>query len=296
MIKLWENTVRKEDKNMLLYNDQFCERKDVPIDPEDRGYQFGDGVYEVIRVYDGVPFYLEEHLQRLQRSAHEIQLSLPYAIEKLSQRILELIKMDQLTTGNIYLQVTRGVASRNHAFPSSATPVLTGYTIPAERPLSSLTHGIHTITTEDIRWLRCDIKSLNLLGAVLAKQKAIDADCYEAILIRDHYVSEGSSTNVFFIKDEILYTSPADNLILHGITRAIVIRLAKHLHLPVKEIMIPENMISSCDECFITSTTSEVTPVIKIDDRIIGEGSPGPLTQKLQRAYEQEINEVCHVS
>jgi D-alanine transaminase len=274
---------------MILLNEQLLPREEAHIDIEDRGYQFGDGVYEVIRVYHGKPFYLQEHLQRLWRSANAIQLKLSVSLEQLTQKIEELLTANQTKQGNIYLQVTRGVAARTHAFPSPRQPVLVAYTQPGERPIKALQGGIAAITTEDIRWLRCDIKSLNLLGAVLAKQKAVDQQAEEAILVRDGLVTEGSSTNVFLVEDNVLWTHPADHLILHGITRQIVLQLAAERKLTVKEVAFEKERLYTADECFITSTTMEVCPVVKIDDQLVNQGQPGSITRMLQEDFQQLI-------
>lgn len=276
-------------KVMLLFNNQFIERTHISIDPEDRAYQFGDGVYEVIRVYDSKAFLLKEHLERLQRSAQAIRLTLPYSIEQIEEKLVELVKKNQLEHGNIYIQVSRGVAPRNHAFPKSAQPVLVAYTQNSPRPLKELTEGVSAITTEDIRWLRCDIKSLNLLGAVLAKQEALDNNSFESILIRNGIVTEGSSTNIFVVKNNQLYTHPANHLILHGITRKVTIELARELQIPVHETPFDRAFLLSSDEVFLTSTTMEICPIIKVDDYVIGSGKPGHITKQLQEKFEKRI-------
>lgn len=281
---------------LLYYNGQFVERSTVHIDIEDRGYQFGDGIYEVIRVYHGKPFYLKEHLTRFFRSAKELHISLPFTKEEIHHSLLQLVQKNGLDHGNIYIQATRGVAPRNHAFPSDTKAITLAYTISSARPLEALQQGVQVITAEDIRWLRCDIKSLNLLGAVLAKQKAVDANCFEAILIRDQVVTEGSSTNVFFVKEEKLYTHPANQHILHGITREIVLELARQLNIPVVFQALPEDDLAEVEECFLTGTTTEVCPVVEIDGKPVGSGKPGPITRKLQQAFEKEIGRLALVT
>ncbi|MFC7392790.1 D-amino-acid transaminase [Scopulibacillus cellulosilyticus] len=282
---------------MILYNGQFVEREEVSIDIEDRGYQFGDGVYEVIRVYQGQCFAMKEHLDRLERSSKEIKLDCPISRMKLEDNINQLIKKDRLTNGIVYLQITRGAAKRTHQFPEHAKSVLTAYTSEMERPLANLQNGINTKLVDDFRWLRCDIKSLNLLGNVLAKQEAQENQCYEAILHRQGTVTEGSSSNVFIVKNGKLYTHPANNFILNGITRQYVLRFAKEEHFEVIENTFSTEELLKADEVFITSTTSEISPVVKIDDQIIGEGRPGIVTAALQKKFEEEINKlVSHVS
>ncbi|MBA4494946.1 D-amino-acid transaminase [Paenactinomyces guangxiensis] len=275
---------------MLLYDNRIIEREQARIDVEDRAYQFGDGVYEVIRVYGGQPFHLKEHLDRFQRSAREVRLSLPYPLEQLEEHLFELMRRTGLQEGNLYLQVSRGTAPRTHAFPAQARPLIIAYTQPSARPLKEQNQGICAVTTEDIRWLRCDIKSLNLLGAVLAKQKAADQGCQEAILIRDGIVTEGSSTNIFIVKDGTVWTHPADHLILHGITRDITLQLAAVLQISARTEAFDSAALFDADECFMTSTTMEICPIIKVDGQTIGTGSPGPVTRRLQEAFQKLIS------
>jgi D-alanine transaminase len=277
---------RHSTMQYVLMNDKICSRENAIIDIEDRAYQFGDGIYEVIRVYNGSCFMMDEHMSRLERSAKEIQLNLSFSIDELKNRLKELITLNALKDGIIYLQISRGVAPRVHDFPVPAVPTqLIAYTKKMERPTTLLKNGIHTILTEDIRWLRCDIKSLNLLGNVLAKQKATESKCYEAIQHRGEVITEGSSTNLFIVQDGILYTHPANNLILNGITRVKVLELCHTLKVAVEEKSFTSDQFIQADEAFITSTTNEVMPVIKVNDQEIGTGIPGPITVKLQQAF-----------
>lgn len=273
----------------ILFNDKLIARDEARVDVEDRGYQFGDGVYEVIRVYGGQLFCLDEHLDRLERSAQEIRLPLPYSREQAKRLLLQLIEANQLKDGYVYVQITRGTAPRDHAFPTKSEPVLTAYTVEAERPTELMKNGIRAITQEDIRWLRCDIKSLNLLGAVLAKQAAVDAGAQEAILHRNGTVTEGSATNVFIVKNGIMWTHPANHLILHGITRAVTLKLAEKEGIPVREEAFSLEALRSADEVFITSTTKEIVPVVEVDGIPVSMGQPGWVTRKLQQAFEQKI-------
>lgn len=273
----------------MLENSHIKNREDVHIDPEDRGYQFGDGVYEVIRVYNGKPFLLDDHLARLERSVREMRMTLPLSIELLRERIDELIVREQCKTGSVYLQVTRGVAPRIHHFPASGKSFLTGYVTRRERPLEQLEKGIKALTTEDIRWLRCDIKSLNLLGSVFAKQKAIENGCQEAILHRNETVTECSSANFFIVKGGVVYTHPTNHLILSGVTRAAVLRLAQKLNIDVEETPFQRKDIYTADEAFLTGTITEVSPVVNVDDQPIADGRPGEVTRKLQQAFFELI-------
>ncbi len=276
---------------MILVQDQLMEQSKLHIEMEDRGYQFGDGIYEVIRIYDGHFFGMDEHLVRLQRSANEIQMQLPFSLDMLKERLVELAAANSLKDGQVYLQITRGVAERTHHFPDHASGVLVAYTKEAPRPLNKMQDGISVITTEDIRWLRCDIKSLNLLGNVLSKQKAKDAGCDEAILIRDGIVTEGSSSNVFIVKNNELYTHPANNYILNGITRNVLIEISGQSDINVNEKTFTKDELMNADEVIITSTTMEVSPVVIIDGKQVGDGKPGPVTKKLQEKFNDRIQQ-----
>jgi D-alanine transaminase len=280
---------------MILFGDQLIEKTQVQIDIEDRAYQFGDGVYEVIRVYNGQPFYLKEHLIRLEKSAQAIRLPLPYSINKIQSLLQQLLEKSSTAEGKIYLQISRGTAPRNHAFPPNAKPLLVAYFDTIDRPLSKLQHGISAITTADLRWLRCDIKSLNLLPAVLAKQEAVDQGCEEALLVRDEKITEGSSSNVFFVQQGKLITHPSNHLILHGITRQITIDLANQLKVPIVYQALSQQQLEHIDECFITSTTVEICPVVQIDGKAVGNGQPGPITRQLQQAFDALIPDANNV-
>lgn len=279
----------------MLYNDQIVERTEF-IDIEDRGYQFGDGVYEVIGVYDGDPLMLDEHLERLERSANEIRLSLPDSISDLKNNLLELVKQDELNEGIIYMQVTRGVAPRWHEFPSTEVkPVTIAYTREEPRDSALEDNGGTAVLTEDIRWLRCDIKTLNLLPNILAKQEAVEQNAIEAILHRGDIITEASSSNVFIVKDGELWTHPANNYILNGITRRKIIQLSNEMSIPVQENAFTVNELFQAEEVFISATKSDIVPILKIDGKKIGTGKPGAITKRVKEAfrslYQQNVQD-----
>ena len=276
---------------LMLYNDTLIPRELFRVDLEDRGYQFGDGIYEVIRFYERQTFELSAHLERLQTSAAAIRIPLPVTQEQLTANIGRLIENSDCQNGIIYLQLTRGVAPRGHLFPEHAQPVLTGYLTPVERPVDALQNGIAAITAEDIRWLRVDIKTINLLPNTLAKQEAHEAGAQEAVFVRNGFVTEGSSSNVFGFRDRVCYTHPANHLILNGVTRRVVLRLLAAAGIPLREEAIPKEELYKMDELFITSTVQEVCPLVQVDGQAIGNGQPGPLTRTLQEAFEQTIRE-----
>ncbi len=279
-----------------LWNDRIVADEEVVVDKEDRGYQFGDGVYEVVKVYNGQLFTMEEHVERFYASAEKIKITIPYTKDKLYTLLHQLVEANEIDTGHIYFQITRGACPRNHIFPGNdVQPVLTGNAKENPRPVANLENGVKATFAEDIRWLRCDIKSLNLLGAVLAKQEAHEKGCYEAILHRGETVTEGSSSNIYGVKDGVLYTHPADNLILNGITRQVILKCAEEIGMPVKEEAFTKEQLLAMDEVIVSSTTSEVTPIIDIDGQVIGGGKPGEWTRKLQAQFDTKIPQPINV-
>lgn len=273
-----------------LVNDQFLLKENVSIGLEDRGYQFGDGVYEVIGVYNNTPFKLKEHLLRLFESMKKVRMELNYRLEDLSSQLMVLKEKNNLQKGLIYIQITRGVSLRNHPFPTDqSTPVLTAYTIEMNRPDSKVyQEGVKVILTEDVRWLRCDIKTINLLPNVLAKQEAMEAGAFEAILYRDNYgITEGSSTNVFIVKNGEVFTHPANHYILNGITRQTVIDICKELDIKITEVAFSKESLLEADEVFITGTYIDIVPVTEIRNETAGFSSVGEVTKKLINKIEK---------
>lgn len=277
----------------ILVNDQFVNREQASVDIEDRGYQFGDGVYEVIRIYSGKMFTGKEHIDRLFESAQKILLTLPFTKEELTENLHQLVEKNNLSTGIIYLQVTRGASSRQHQFPAESKAVFTAYTKEVARPETQMNEGVTATIADDVRWLRCDIKSLNLLGNLLAKQEAYSQGHFEAVLHRDGTVTEGSSSNVFIIKNDQLITHPATNLILNGITRREILRLCKEIGLDYKEEPFTLDELKEADEVFMASTTAEIMPLIQVGDVTVGNRKPGEWTKKLQIAFKSAIQEQC---
>jgi D-alanine transaminase len=274
----------------VLINQSIIPRDQAFVSFDDRSHQFGDGIYEVVRIYNGNLFALEEHIQRFERNAREIFLSFPYTIEELIGYMKELVTRNSIQDGIVYVQMSRGSSPRNHVFPdASVKPEILGFAKPLPRPVEKLQNGVKAILTEDIRWLRCDIKTLNLLANVLAKQKAVEAGAYEAIFHRGDVVTEASASNLCIVKGGLLLTHPATNLILHGITRQIVLQLAKEIGIPVLEQAFKVEDLFAADEVFLTGTTSEVLPVTQIGIKMIADGVPGLVTRKIQAAFEQKI-------
>lgn len=282
-------------RELGLINGRLVEMNENVITMEDRGHQFGDGVYEVTKVYNGKCFALRPHLDRLYQSLRAIRIPATYTFEELAQFHEALIKESGVTEGAIYLQITRGAAPRIHTFPEQVVPCLT-MSIRSSGPIYQELRekGVKIILIPDERWLRCDIKSLNLLSNVLGKQQAKEAGCYEAVMIRGEHVTEGTSSNFFVVKDGILWTHPVSNLILKGITRTIILeRLAKELDLTILEKPFDVSFVKGASEAFLSGTSTEIMPVTSIDGKAVRDGAVGPITRKLQLAYTQLIDEEC---
>lgn len=258
---------------------------------EERGFQFGDGVYEVIRIYKGNYYTLDEHLTRLYRSLNEVKIDLLWGKEKLTEILNDLKIMNNfMDDGIIYLQVSRGSAARNHLFPTNTKPNIVAYLKKAVRPVESLETGVSVFLSDDIRWLRCDIKSLNLLPNVLAKQTAFDNCCFEALFHRDGVVTECSASNVYMVKNGAVYTHPTNNLILNGITRQRVKFICEINQIPFIEKAFHIMDITSADEMFLTSTTSEIMPIVSVSGNDVANGEVGSLTRNLQNLFSNDTS------
>ncbi|WP_281165627.1 D-amino-acid transaminase [Liquorilactobacillus sicerae] len=274
----------------VLWNNQIIERSAVKIDIEDRGYQFGDGLYEAIRLYNGKLFMYNEHFDRLERCAKKIRLDLPFSRSELFQRLVKLVAIEKLSDGEVYLQVTRGISSpRNHLFPVNSQPVLTANITPFSRPVTLQRQGKTACLVKDQRWLHCDIKSLSLLGNLLSLDEAIQRGFDDALLVRDGYFTEASASNLWFVINGCLYTHQDGPLVLPGITKMQLLRIIHHEQLPVKEIAVPVSDLDQIEECFLTNSIEEIIPVISIDGKLIGNGHPGKLTKLLQQKYLEQI-------
>lgn len=269
-------------------NGRYVPHHDARVHVEDRGYQFADGVYEVVAVVDGRFVDLEPHLARLERSLAELKIAMPMSRRALKMVMTEVVRRNGVDNGIIYLQLTRGVAPRDHPFPAnSRTQIVMTSRRAKPQPASFGEDGVKAITLPDIRWRRCDIKSVSLLPNVLAKQAAREVGAYEAWMVdADGMVTEGSSTNAWIVtRDGKLVTRNVSEAILNGITRLTVLRLAAEEGLEFVERAFSLAEAKTAREAFITSTSALVLPVTQIDDQVIGNGKPGSLTTKLRQAY-----------
>lgn len=276
----------------IWINGQTLPMGEAKIGVEDRGFQFADGVYEVIRLYHGAPFTLREHLERLDRSAKALQIPVPLDIGTLSAEIEKLVKTSGVRDGMVYLQLTRGVAPRNHPFPKQTKPTLLFYARPLPPPqLPGEGEGVKLLAVPDERWKRCFIKSIALLPNVLAKNQAISAGADEAVFIDDGVVTECSVSNLFAVIGGKLVTHPVGSKVLPGITRAMLLDCAAGLSIPVDERSFVEEEALRAGELFITSTTREVSWVARWNDRYIGQARCGPVTLALHRALCKRVLE-----
>lgn len=279
-----------------LWKQELVEQDDVHIDLHDRGYQFGDGLYEVIRVYCGYPFMLDEHVIRMFDGANKTDLIFPVTKNELKQLVYDLIAANQLYMGYVYLQLTRGDGIvRNHLFPQceESTPVLSGFTKVLERDVHKMETGVKVITIPDERWLKCDIKTISLMGNVLARHQATKAGVQDVIQHRDGIVTECSTSNLFIVKDGVIWTHPNNNLILPGITKLVVMQCAAELGVLVMEEPFTLDALMSADEVFLTSTTQEVTAIVEIDGKMVANGLRGPITEQLQTVFISKAEAVC---
>jgi len=274
---------------IVYLNEEYLPLEEARVSVEDRGFLFADGIYEVVRFYGGRPFRLEAHLQRLQRSGRQALLPLHGGVSDLP-RIIERVRSENdLQDAEIYIECTRGAAHpRGHPFPAQPAPTLLVMPVPIHAlPSGALTRGLSAVTTPDIRWRHCDIKSIMLLPNVMAKQQARDRGAFEAIFVRDGVVTEGASSNVFAVINGVLRTHPADPDILAGISRQVVLELAAELGLETRENPFTLGELYSAEEAFLTSTTLEVLPISQVDHLPLGDDCPGPRTMRLWQAFQE---------
>ena len=276
--------------NIAFLNGRFMPLSRAKVSVEDRGFQFGDGVYELIRTYDGHPFHMREHIRRLGRSAEALQIRNPYTEKVWARYVLQGMKKSGYPNAKIYIQVTRGAAPRVHWFPERARPTAV-MTVRKFVPLPEAmrTRGVSVITVPDIRWARCNAKSLNLVPNTLAREEARRKGAFEALFIRDGYVMEGGGSNVFVRVGRTLLTPPEGPFILSGITREAVLGLAKEVGVEVTERPVRESELLSADEVFLTGTTVEVLPVVRINQKRVGSGKPGETARLLYARFRLTV-------
>lgn len=278
----------------VYLNGHFLPLAQAHISPVDRGFLFGDGVYEVIPAYSRHPFRLDEHLARFGQSLEGIRLADPHPLETWQRIVQALIAAAPWEDQGIYLQVTRGVDDkRDHPFPEKVTPTVFGMTMPLVTPSAETRHrGVSALTAQDTRWARCDLKTTALLANVLLRQASADAACAETILLRDGFLTEGSSSSILVIRQGTLFAPPASPLILPGVTCEVVLELAARHGLPAVIQPIPEAELRAADEIWLTSSTKEVLAVTRLDGQPVGDGTPGPLGRQMWTWYQDFKNTV----
>jgi D-alanine transaminase len=271
----------------VYLNGQFISNDKASISPDDRGFYFADGVYEVIKFYKNHPFCFNEHIDRLRNSLNETRIGYKDT-DKLPAICDALIEANQFKDkyAAVYIQITRGAAVRTHRFPNEEVrPTVYARSFHISSCIAEMSHGVMVMTREDIRWLRCNIKSIALLPNTLLFEEVAEKGAFECMLIRSGVVTEATHSNVLAVKEGAVHTHPNSNLILPGITRAVVLRICQKLSIPVVEQPIKAREIRRYDEWFLTGTGSEVIPVVQVDGTVVGDGKPGPVTRKIQKEF-----------
>jgi len=272
---------------MVFLNGKFMPIEQAQIPVLDRGFIFGDGVYELVPVYSRVPFRVDEHLARLERSLAEVRITNPYSRAEWREIIRRLAAEQPWEDQGIYFQVTRGVAKRDHAFPAGTTPTVFMMSNPLVNPPRELVErGAAAASAVDNRWHRCDIKSISLIGNCLLRQVSVDAGAVETILFRDGRLTEASASNVFIVKADRIVSPPKSNLILPGITYDVVVELAAQAGLPIEFRDVAEAEVRAADEVWVSSSSKEVLAIVTLDGKAIGEGRPGPMFRRMYQLYQ----------
>jgi D-alanine transaminase len=273
---------------MVFLNGKFLPIEQAMVPVLDRGFIFGDGVYELVPVYSRVPFRIDEHLRRLERSLAEVKIRNPYTAAQWKEIIARLIGEQAFDDQGVYLQVTRGVAKRDHAFPKDVEPTVFIMSNPLVSPPRELVEkGAAAVSAADYRWLRCDIKSISLIGNCLLRQVSADAGAAETIMFRDGMLTEASASNVFIVKGGTIRSPAKSRLILPGITYDVVVELAQAAGMPVEFAEISEAEVRAADEVWITSSSKEVLAITELDGKPVGDGKPGPAFRRMHQLYQE---------
>jgi D-alanine transaminase len=273
---------------IVYLNGEYLPLSEAKVPVLDRGFIFGDGVYEVIPAYARRLFRIDEHLQRLQNSLTAVRIPNPYSEQEWKQVLNKLLEKNPAEDSSIYLQVTRGVATRDHAFPASITPTVFAMASPLlTTDEKAFNQGVAAITLDDTRWQHCNVKAITLLANILLRQTAIDAGAAEAILIRDGEVTEGAASNVFIVSGGVIKTPPKGARLLPGITRDLIVELARIQQLPIEEVNFSKAELLAAEEIWISSSTKEIMPVVNLNDKPVGNGRPGPLAHKLFGVFQE---------
>ncbi len=272
------------DNKTVYLNGDYLPLAEAKISVMDRGFLFGDGIYEVIPSYSGKLFHFSGHMERLENSLSSIRLINPHDHAQWLKILTPLL--DENLDQYIYLQITRGVGSkRDHAFPENITPTVFAMSSTIV-PFADLDAGAKAISVDDSRWELCNVKATTLLANILLRQQAVEKGCAEAILVKEGYVTEGAASNIFAVIDGILITPPKDHAILPGITRDVILELAEHNNIPSSEDIISLDALKTASEIWLTSSTREIIPVVQLDNEMISNGKPGPVWQTMNQLFQ----------
>jgi D-alanine transaminase len=278
------------DASICYLNGTYQPLAEAKVSVLDRGFIFGDGIYEVVPVYYRKPFRFAQHMARFERSTREIGLANPLSREQWLELVQQLVARNAGEHQFVYWQVTRGVARRDFAFPKDAVPTVFAMTTPFTRPSEAQrTQGLSAVTRRDERWLRCDVKSVSLLGAVLARQYATEQGADEVVQFRDGILTEGSASNMWVVKDGVLIGAQKDNLILEGIRYGFIEELCAQAGVPFKVAHLTKDEVAAADELMLSAATREILPITQLDGRPIGSGRPGPIYARLRAGYDAAI-------
>ena len=277
-----------EASSVVFLNGKFMPVEEARVPVLDRGFIFGDGVYELVPVYSRVPFRLDEHLARLERSLAAVRIRDPYGRAEWRDIILQLVARQPFEDQGVYLQVTRGVAKRDHAFPKDAAPTVFLMSNPLVCPPQALVErGAAAVSAVDDRWLHCDIKSISLIGNCLLRQVSADVGAVETILFRGGKLTEASASNVFVVKAGVILSPPKSNLILPGITYDVIAEIARAAALPLEYRDVSEAEVRGADEIWVTSSSKEVLAIVTLDGKPVAGGKPGPLFRRVHALYQE---------
>ena len=278
--------------SLIYLNGEYKPIEEASINVLDRGFIFGDGIYEVIPIFNRKIFRFSEHIMRLENSLKAIYMKNPLKENEWSDIFYKLIGSLEESNQSIYLQITRGVSKRDHDITIASEPTVFVMTRPMN--MSNFSSGIKAITHEDIRWKYCDIKAITLLPSILLRYKAKEQGARETILVRNKYITEGAASNVFVCADDKILTPPKSNHVLSGITRDLLIEILLSNDLPLIESLVDENTLMGASEIWITSSTWEIIPVVELDGKLVGSGKPGPLWQQANQLYQEFKHTYCN--
>ncbi len=277
----------------VFLNGKFMPMEEATVPVLDRGFIFGDGIYELVPVYSRAPFRLEGHLARMERSLSEVKITNPYTRAEWTRIIEQVIEKQPFDDQGVYWQITRGVAKRDHAFPKGVTPTVFMMSNPLVNPSKEIVeNGAKAVTAPDFRWHRCDLKTISLIGNCMLRQLSAEEGAIETLLFRDGRLTEASASNAYIVKNGVIATPPKDNLILPGITLDVVFDIVKRGNLPMEVREIGEAEVFGADEVWVTSSSKEIVAVVDLDGRTIGNGKPGPVFRKAWQLYQDFKSEV----